>query len=83
LGGYNEEFVGWGYEDDEIQVRFDKLNHAKQNLENYSAFHLDHPRKPGDPIQDYKNYNRSLAIREMPPGTIIEYIKTWNRFISA
>ncbi len=80
LGGYNEEFIGWGYEDDEIAARFSKLGHPKENLEEYNAFHLDHPRKPGDPIQAFKNYYRLLVVQRMPTEEILEYIQTWNRF---
>src|SRR5579885_3597724 len=32
LGGYNEEFIGWGYEDDEVLVRFEKLGHPPTYL---------------------------------------------------
>lgn len=80
LGGYNEEFVGWGYEDNEVATRFEKLQHPLQFLENYNAFHLDHPRAPGDPVQAFKNQYRSLVVKNMDAEGILEYIKTWNRF---
>lgn len=80
LGGYNEEFIGWGYEDDELMARFEKLNHPKVTLDNYIAFHLDHPRKLGDPIQVFKNYYRWQTVKNMSATELMEYTKTWNRF---
>ncbi len=80
FGGYNEEFVGWGYEDDEIVHRFERLEKPAQYLEGYNAYHLDHPRVPGDPVQAFKNQYRSLAIKKMDPCDILDYIKTWSRF---
>ena len=76
LGGYNEEFVGWGYEDEEVVARFDKLGHPRKILENYNAFHLDHPRKMGDSVQVFKNYYRYLVVKNMPADDILDYIKT-------
>ncbi len=77
LGGYNEEFVGWGYEDEEVVARFDKLGHPRKILENYNAFHLDHPRKMGDSVQVFKNYYRYLVVKNMLAEDVLEYIKTW------
>lgn len=79
LGGYNEELVGWGYDDDEVVARFEKLNHPKKHLEGYNAFHLEHPRTFGCPVQAFKNRYRSLAVKNMPPEEIWDYIKTWKR----
>jgi predicted glycosyltransferase involved in capsule biosynthesis len=75
LGGYNEEFIGWGYEDEELVARFEKFNHSKHMLANYTAFHLDHPRKKGDEIQAFKNYYRYLAVKNMSAEEIVEYIR--------
>ena len=82
LGGYNEEFIGWGYEDTEIINRFNTLGKPKIILENYNAFHLDHPRKEGDPAQIFKNYCRKQISQAMTPQELRHSIKTWNRFSS-
>ena len=80
FGGYNEEFFGWGYEDDEILARFEKLTKPATFLDSYNAFHFDHPRTPGDPLQAFKNQYRSLVVKNMDIQDISEYIKTWSRF---
>jgi hypothetical protein len=83
FGGYNEEFVGWGYEDNEILARFAKLKIPVKRLKNYTAFHLDHPRAATtlrSQVQMTQNYQRALSIQEMSPQEIMQYIQTWNRF---
>lgn len=82
LGGYNEEFIGWGYEDDEILYRFQKLANVSY-LEGYNAFHFDHPRSIGDLAQSLKNQFRSLLVKNMDPDDLRDYIGTWSRFTRA
>ena len=80
LGGYNEEFVGWGYEDNEVTARFKILGHPRDLLENYNAFHLYHPRKRGDKTQIINNYLKWQFVESLSPTLLKEYIKTWSRF---
>jgi hypothetical protein len=80
LGGYNEEFIGWGYEDTEMINRFHTLGYPKTLLENYNAFHLEHPRKGGDEVQIFRNYCRKQAYSAMSPEELLNSIKAWNRF---
>ncbi len=80
LGGYNETFVGWGADDDEIWARFTNLGAAPAMLENYNAFHLEHPRKEGSVTEYLKNLYIAKVIEKMPAEESIDYIKTWNRF---
>lgn len=79
LGGYNEEFLGWGYEDDEILYRFRKFTNVEY-LQGYNAFHFDHPRVPGDLAQALKNQFLSLVVKNMDPIDLRDYIATWSRF---
>lgn len=83
LGGYNEEFIGWGFEDNEILARFALLGHQFHLLKDYTAFHLDHPRAPmtfRSQALTAQNYQRFLAIQKMPQEEILQYIQTWSRF---
>lgn len=80
IGGYNEGFIGWGYEDTEIINRFNTLGHPKVMLENYNAFHLEHPRKEGDQAQIFRNYCRKQIFSAMSPEELRNAIKSWNRF---
>jgi predicted glycosyltransferase involved in capsule biosynthesis len=43
IGGMNENFCGWGYEDDEIRYRILKNGFTIQSL-TFTGFHIDHPR---------------------------------------
>lgn len=79
FGGYNEEFIGWGYEDDEIVARFEKLSRVEY-LETFNGYHLDHPRIPGDPLQAFKNQFLSQVVKNMDSEDLLEYIQSWNRF---
>lgn len=81
LGGYNEEFIGWGYEDTEMIHRFKALGHPKILLENYNAFHLEHPRQKGDEAQIFRNYCRKQVMGAMSPEELRRAIQGWNRFL--
>jgi predicted glycosyltransferase involved in capsule biosynthesis len=82
LGGYNEEFIGWGYEDGEILTRFGLLGHPRTLLENYNAFHLDHPRFAGCQFHLLKNMYLLDSVARMSKDQLIEYIKCWSPFPS-
>ncbi len=80
LGGYNEEFIGWGYEDGEILARFHSLGHPKEVLADYNAFHLDHLRIEGSQFQLLLNIHRLNMVKGMSASHLVEYLKTWTRF---
>jgi predicted glycosyltransferase involved in capsule biosynthesis len=80
LGGYNEEFIGWGYEDNEILIRFQTLGHPSEMLKNYNAFHLDHPRTEGSKFQLLQNIYRLNLVEAMSAQQLKDYLKTWTRF---
>ncbi|MDR3525612.1 MAG: galactosyltransferase-related protein [Acetobacteraceae bacterium] len=69
LGGWDERFLGWGGEDDamEIKVRRAQLRHA--TLRDMTCLHLPHRRAVTDPANDplYRNNLRLLdQLRAMP-----------------
>lgn len=80
LGGYNEEYVGWGYEDDEIVNRFSRLGHPLELLEGYNCFHFNHPTKMAKLSQTAKNFLLANLPNTLSPGHLREYIKSWSRF---
>ncbi|MDD5013487.1 MAG: galactosyltransferase-related protein [Atribacterota bacterium] len=43
IGGMNENFCGWGYEDDEIRCRILKYGYHIHSL-TFTGFHINHPR---------------------------------------
>lgn len=80
VGGYNEEFVGWGFEDDEVVDRFSKLGYPPLLLEGYNVFHLNHPRKKVKKELMEKNFLLANALKKFSPEELKEYIKTWSRW---
>lgn len=56
IGGWNEDFIGWGAEDDELSIRVKK--YLKWTELKGSCYHLYHSRPAPDPT----NYNRNLTL---------------------
>lgn len=49
VNGYNEEFVGWGREDNEIAIRLMNSGVSKRVIKfSGIVFHIHHPVKPKD-----------------------------------
>ncbi len=46
IGGMNENFKGWGFEDDELNFRIHRFGFKVEKLP-YHCFHIDHPRSEG------------------------------------
>lgn len=80
FGGYNENFIGWGYEDSEIVNRFMKLGAKKILLDHYNAFHLEHPRERGDEAQIFKNYCLKQTMNALSKEELLDCITSWTRF---
>ena len=45
-GKYNENFYQWGFEDDEIEVRFEILGYKRFNSNKSTCYHMNHARSP-------------------------------------
>lgn len=82
-GMYNENFIGWGCEDDEIICRFEKFNSnvvRKLEFTDY-LIHIDHPDSIGKRdfnTDQYKyNYNELIKIRNIDNDELSNYIRTW------
>lgn len=80
LGGYNELFVGWGYQDAEVNSRFKTLGHPIERMENYNCFHFTHRKITGDKTQRLKNLEQFEKVQQMTPEQLKVYINTWSRF---
>ena len=81
--GYNPNFVGWGYEDDEIPWRMNKLGYSCGRIsgERKPAWHLPHFDGTGSQKETQPNYstNEKLyrEVQNMDKDKLIQYIKTW------
>lgn len=81
--GYNPNFNGWGYEDDEIPKRFHKLGYdvLRLNGERFPCWHLDHTDESSSPKETQENYRDNKCLFEdvsnKTRGEMMNYIKTW------
>ena len=69
IGGFNESYVGWGYEDIDIMLRAYILNRKYYHLFNdIDVFHLTHPinrtemESRSQNVSEYENLERSLGV---------------------
>lgn len=83
IGGFNPNFIGWGYEDDEIICRARKFNIPMYyvNTDKPLLFHLPHELTPHADKSKHNHYehnhNEAAKIGKMSLADINEYIKTW------
>lgn len=82
-GGWNIDFQGWGYEDNEIEVRMAKLGQKIGRVQGPAEvlFHLWHPRDKSnassDPNHEHLDTNMGIfeAVKEAGPDKIKEWVK--------
>lgn len=83
-GGFNPNFIGWGYEDNELPTRVHKLGYSVTRINDPEAllFHLPHDPPEGDPSKDAsRNTNNRVEMSKIDRFSkeeLKEYIKTWN-----
>ena len=78
-GMENENFLSWGYEDDECYHRFIKLGYRIGRLEG-QLYHLQHPRGINSNINNphlEKNKAEWAKIQAMSQDDLFEYVKNW------
>lgn len=82
IGGYNEAFICWGAEDNELVERCKILEHVFYRDENNESvcFHLFHQAatRAGHPFYE-SNFNEMGKVSRMCKKDLQEYIKTWNQ----
>jgi hypothetical protein len=88
-GMENENFIGWGYDDNERVERFKKLGYKVGRIEG-SLFHLEHPRKSISSFNSIKkilgymknpyprkNKMEYRKVKSMSKEILMEYVKSW------
>lgn len=78
-GKGNQNFIGAGYEDNEIFERYKKLGYRISRI-NVPLFHLTHQRKETSfDHNPYDNHNKKefFRISKMDKNGLLEEIKTW------
>ena len=85
MGGYNEKFVCWGGEDNEIDSRCIKLGYKQFRDDDIDAvcFHLYHHNATRHNNPCYESNMAELDRidpKNISKDDLIDYIKTWNNF---
>jgi predicted glycosyltransferase involved in capsule biosynthesis len=81
--GFNPNFIGWGYEDNEIISRVQRLgyNVGRINGKEDVLWHLPHESKSSKPKEQHNYYEKNHQICSMVESItkeqLEEYIKTW------
>jgi predicted glycosyltransferase involved in capsule biosynthesis len=79
--GYNEKFIAWGYEDNELHYRITTLGYSEyrtNSRENY-CFHLRHSNTIRDNSPFYiQNHEEVTKVTNMNRAEILSYIEGWN-----
>lgn len=75
VGGWNENFVSFGYEDREFCERVEKLGRRLVRVEEHNAYHMAHPRLDDSVYNTYYRPNEAEYQRvcAMDPDTLLEY----------
>lgn len=84
IGGYNEKFICWGAEDDELFCRCKILEHKLFRDEDINSicFHLAHRNATRHHHPHYEsNFAEVKLVEGMGKDELQKYIKTWNQFI--
>ncbi len=83
IGGYNEKFICWGAEDNELFSRCDILRHKKFRDEDLNSicFHLFHQNAVRANHPYYQsNFDEAGKVSNMSYDELSNYIKTWKQF---
>ena len=77
-GNYNENFYQWGFEDDEIEARFEILGHTRYNSKKSTCYHMNHSRSDEENGlgTEYwnSNYEEYAKVNKMGKDDLIKYI---------
>ena len=78
LGGYNEKFIGWGAEDDEIDTRYRTFNQSTFRDSDGVCFHIQHQGTVRHTNPFYRhNCLESDKVGLMSFDELKHYISTW------
>jgi hypothetical protein len=84
-GGGNENFIGWGCEDDEMLARFAGLGYKLGRLDDAILIHLRHARWANPTWHDYGKYERAnrerlAEVRGMNKQQLQVMVSSWSNF---
>jgi len=80
--GYNTNFIGWGFEDDEISMRYTKMGFDIERINDNSAiaWHLPHDNTVREKHPFYnQNYQHYQFVGNCTKQELENYIKTWKK----
>jgi hypothetical protein len=82
IGGYNEKFIAWGAEDNELDSRIKTMEHIsfRDNSDNSICFHLFHTNNIRNQHPYYQsNCDELHKIENMTKEQLTKYIATWRK----
>lgn len=62
-GGWNPNFVSYGFEDQEFDLRLRRLGHRVERTRGFNLVHLDHPRGPDSRFATFYRQNEAEFAR--------------------
>jgi hypothetical protein len=83
MGGYNEKFICWGAEDNELLSRCKILEHKvyRDTAQKAICFHLFHRNAVRNEHPYYQsNFDEVNMVEKMSKTELQNYIKTWKQF---
>jgi predicted glycosyltransferase involved in capsule biosynthesis len=83
IGGYNEKFICWGAEDNELYSRCNILEYKqyRDNDLNSVCFHLFHRSAVRSQHPFYQsNFDEANKVERMSKDELHQYVKTWKTF---
>jgi Predicted glycosyltransferases len=83
IGGWNENFVSYGFQDMELHVRIERLGYKIHRLSKYNCYHLPHERNIDSRYNNFLSVNETefQKISSMPQQRLAEYSQRRHREI--
>ena len=84
IGGYNPNFLSYGFEEQEIHFRIQSLAGGAAYLDGYNLYHFDHPRQADSHYSTFYRQNQAEfeRITRMDQDTLLAYAQRGFRSIA-
>jgi hypothetical protein len=75
IGGWNENFISYGFQDMEMHMRIKRLGYKLEKLSKYNCYHIPHERTVDSRYNNFQsiNQNEYEKVSTMPVELLAEY----------